>query len=172
MIRIGESDYITEQYLEHYPEGLAHAIGFVDKQEDQMSNGSCQFKEHNEHGVLVERCLRDAVFMVDGKNYCHRHIGYMREEKEQQEEQLRIDNQPLDIDDMAIEVDAAFKWMLTTNRHNRHPLTGGVHPNGRPSPKCIEAAESSYREALVKQHYQAVDDLRAKEKAKGKGRRI
>lgn len=171
MIRIGEPDHITEQYLEHYPEGLAHAIGFVDKQEDQMAL-SCKYMEKNEHGVLVERCLRDATLMVDGKSYCPTHVIYVGIEKEQQEEQLRIDNQPLDIDDMAIEVDAAFKWMLTTNRHNRHPLTGGVHPNGRPSPKCIEAAESSYREALVKQHYQAVDDLRAKKKAEGKGRRI
>ncbi len=35
---------------------------------------SCRYKESNEHGMMVERCLRDATFMVDGKSYCHSHV--------------------------------------------------------------------------------------------------
>ena len=36
---------------------------------------SCKHKELNEHGVLVERCLRDAAFVpeVDGVSYCEGH---------------------------------------------------------------------------------------------------
>ncbi|KKK77641.1 hypothetical protein LCGC14_2851520, partial [marine sediment metagenome] len=47
------------------------------KQEDEMSESlslSCRYKESNEHGMMVERCLRDATFMVDGKSYCHSHV--------------------------------------------------------------------------------------------------
>ena len=60
----GEPDDMTEEYCNY----------LEDAQEDTMSK-SCKHKELNEHGVLVERCLRDAAFVpeVDGVSYCEGH---------------------------------------------------------------------------------------------------
>ena len=42
---------------------------------------SCQHKELNEHGVLVERCLRDASFLVCGRAYCMVHVTEARDKE-------------------------------------------------------------------------------------------
>jgi len=124
---------------------------------------SCKYKERNERGILVERCLRDAWYMVNGKSYCSSHVIYAGIEKEQQEEQLSMDNKSLDIDDTAKEVDEAYKWLLMVNRHasNIREDPTVATPSGRPSLRCIDAASVSYQEALDK-HWKAVEDLYAK----------
>ncbi len=42
---------------------------------------SCQHKEINEHGVLVERCLRDASFLVMTRAYCMVHVIEARDKE-------------------------------------------------------------------------------------------
>ena len=45
---------------------------------------SCQHKELNEHGVLVERCLRDASFLVLTRAYCMVHVTEARDKEEKE----------------------------------------------------------------------------------------
>ena len=45
---------------------------------------SCRHKEINEHGVLVERCLRDASFLVWTRAYCMVHVTEARDKEEKE----------------------------------------------------------------------------------------
>jgi hypothetical protein len=83
----GEPDDMTEEYFR-----------WLEQQYEEVTVSiSCKHKEQNEHGVLVERCLRDASFVVDGKSYCHSHVSDARTEKKEQEKKkgggVRIANQ-------------------------------------------------------------------------------
>ncbi len=42
---------------------------------------SCQHRELNEYGVLVERCLRDASFLVMARAYCKVHVTAARDKE-------------------------------------------------------------------------------------------